>query len=74
MKLTIAREAWLSALQMAYGAVDRKQAVPILGNLLIEATPGKVAVWGTDLEIEVSATASADVQVERKTTIPARKL
>ena len=74
MKLTIAREAWLSALQMAYGAVDRKQAVPILGNLLIEATPGKVAVWGTDLEIEVSATASADVQVEGKTTIPARKL
>ena len=45
----------MPALQMAFGAVDRKQAVPILGNLLLEATRGKVEVWGTDLEIEVGA-------------------
>ena len=64
----------MPALQMAFGAVDRKQAVPILGNLLLEATRGKVEVWGTDLEIEVSATAPAEVQAEGKTTIPARKL
>lgn len=74
MKLSIAREAWLPALQVALGAVDRKQAVPILGNLLIRAVKDQVLVWGTDLEVEVRAVSPAEVQVEGATTIPARKL
>ncbi len=74
MKLNIARETWLPALQVAIGAVDRKQAVPILGNVLVKAVKDRVLVWGTDLEVEVRASAPAEVQAEGETTIPARKL
>ncbi|MCU0934469.1 MAG: DNA polymerase III subunit beta [Gammaproteobacteria bacterium] len=74
MKLSVTREAWLPALQGALGAVDRKQAVPILGNLLVKATGDQVHVWGTDLEVEVRVSSPAEVQVEGETTLPARKL
>lgn len=74
MKLTVTREAWLPALQVALGAVDRKQAVPILSNVLVKAVKDRVLVWGTDLEVEVRASAPAEIQGEGETTIPARKL
>lgn len=74
MKFRIEREDWLPALQMVLGAVDRKQAVPVLGNLLVQATGDEVVVWGTDLELEVRATTPALVEREGETTVPARKL
>jgi DNA polymerase-3 subunit beta len=74
MKFRIGREEWLGGLQAALGAVDRKQAVPILGNFLVRAREGEVVVWGTDLEVEVRAAVSAEVLEEGETTVPGRKL
>jgi DNA polymerase-3 subunit beta len=74
MKFRIAREEWLPVLQVVLGAVDRKQAVPILGNVLVSAERGEVLTTGTDLEIEVRAVAAAEVEREGRSTVTARKL
>ena len=74
MKFRISREDWLPGLQLVLGAVDRKQAVPILGNILVRAGEGEVTVAGTDLELEVRSRTAAVVEQEGETTVPARKL
>lgn len=74
MKLAINRELLLSPLQAVTGVVERRQALPILSNLLVNAEGGTVTVTGTDMEVESLAQISAPVAVSGSVTIPARKL
>jgi DNA polymerase-3 subunit beta len=53
MKVTIERAALLKAMSRAQGVVERKNTIPILANVLIEAEGGKVSLRATDLDIEV---------------------
>ncbi|PIZ04994.1 MAG: DNA polymerase III subunit beta [Gammaproteobacteria bacterium CG_4_10_14_0_8_um_filter_38_16] len=76
MKLTLQREQLLKPLQLVIGAVDHKQAMPILSNVLLQVTNKKLSVTGTDLEIELigqSDLTHADT-IDAKLTLPARKL
>jgi DNA polymerase-3 subunit beta len=52
MKVTIERAALLKAMSRAQGVVERKNTIPILANVLIEADGGKVSFRATDLDIE----------------------
>jgi DNA polymerase-3 subunit beta len=54
--------------------VERRQTLPILGNLLLVAEDDRVRVRGTDLEIEISSEVSAKVVSTGSITLPARKL
>ncbi len=75
MKLTITREEILSPLQIISGVVERKQTMPVLSNILIEAEPGKVCLTGTNMEVELVCTLdSAFVESGGRITLPARKL
>lgn len=74
MKTTIKREALLQPLQQVIGAVERRQTLPILGNVLLKSSGGDLTLSATDLEIEVIATVDAQTESEFQTTIPARKL
>ena len=74
MKTTIKREDLLVPLQLVIGAVERRQTLPILGNVLLKSTGGDISLTATDLEIEMVARISADVAEDFQTTIPARKL
>lgn len=75
MKLTLQREQLLKPLQMVMGAVDHKQAMPILSNVLIRVTDNQLSVTGTDLEIEmIGQTALSNQQADVSLTLPARKL
>lgn len=76
MKLTLQREQLLKPLQMVIGAIDSKQAMPILSNVLLQADNNKLSVTGTDLEIElVGQSLLPAMQPEStKLTVPARKL
>ena len=75
MKFTVERESLLRPLQLTTGVVERRQTLPVLSNLLIEATGDSISITGTDLEVEVVVTASG-IKVEREgtATVPARKL
>ncbi|HHJ14552.1 MAG TPA: DNA polymerase III subunit beta [Gammaproteobacteria bacterium] len=74
MKFSIDRSTFLKPLQQTIGVVERRQTLPILGNLLIQTGPNGLRLTATDLEVEIRADSSADVQEEGETTVPARKL
>jgi DNA polymerase-3 subunit beta len=74
MKTTIKREDLLAPLQQVIGAVERRQTLPILGNVLFKSTAGDLSLATTDLEIEMVASVTADNADDFQVTIPARKL
>lgn len=75
MKFSIKRETFLHPLSQVVGVVERRQTLPVLANFLIQAqSGGRLAVTGTDMEVELIASCEADVKQEGETTVPARKL
>jgi DNA polymerase III subunit beta len=74
MKLTATREEVLAALQSVIGVVERRQTMPVLANVLLTVRDGKLAITGTDLEVELVATSPVNVQQPGDITVPGRKL
>jgi DNA polymerase-3 subunit beta len=74
MKLTITREQLQEGLVAVAASVPAKTTLPILSNILFEATKDGIRLSGTDLDISVSTTVSASVDQEGAITLPARKL
>ena len=71
MKVTIERSVLLKALGHVHRIVERRNTIPILANVLIEAGDGKLALKSTDLDLEASEQAPADVAQNGATTVPA---
>ncbi|MGD2076232.1 MAG: DNA polymerase III subunit beta [Gammaproteobacteria bacterium] len=73
MKFTIDRESLLKPLQQVIGVVERRQTLPVLGNLLIVASPDGLQMTATDLEVEIQARVNLEVKQAGEVTLPARK-
>ena len=71
MKVTMERTTLLKALGHVHRIVERRNTIPILSNVLIEASEGRVALKSTDLDLEATETAPADVAQSGATTVPA---
>jgi len=71
MKFSIERGALLKAVSQAQSVVERRNTIPILGNVLIEAEGDGVQFRATDLDIEVVDTAPAQVERAGATTVSA---
>ncbi len=74
MNIVINREDLLNPLQQVIGAVERKQTLPILGNVLIQSSQGQLSLTATDLEIELITHLDIPISEDILTTLPARKL
>ncbi len=74
MKLSATRDVLLKPLQAVIGVVERRQTMPILSNVLLVAKAGELSVTATDLEVELVAQASVDVQAGGEITVSGRKL
>lgn len=74
MKLTATREELLAPLQSVIGVVERRQTMPILANVLLSARENRLSVTGTDLEVELVAACTVNVQQPGDITVPGRKL
>lgn len=74
MKFKIQREAFLKPLQQIIGVVERRQTLPVLGNILVQANAQGLTLTATDLEVELVAQVPLDVEDGGETTLPARKL
>jgi DNA polymerase III subunit beta len=74
MKFTITREQFQEGLVAVAASVPAKTTLPVLSNLLLEATKDGLRLSGTDLDIAVSTTVPASVDQEGSITLPARKL
>jgi DNA polymerase-3 subunit beta len=71
MKLSIERGTLLKAVSQAQSVVERRNTIPILANVLIEAEGDTVRFRATDLDIEVVDTAPAKVERAGATTVSA---
>ena len=74
MKFTITREKLHEGLGAVAASVPTKTTLPVLANILVEASKEGLSLSGTDLDISVSTTIPASVDQEGATTLPARKL
>lgn len=74
MKFTITREKLHEGLGLVAASVPSKTTLPVLANILVEASKDGLKLSGTDLDISVSTTIPASVDQEGATTLPARKL
>lgn len=74
MKNIINRDDLLHSVQNVIGAVERRQTLPILGNILFTAIDGNLSLTATDLEIEIVSRVTTIEVSDFQTTIPAKKL
>ncbi|HYD46003.1 MAG TPA: DNA polymerase III subunit beta [Phenylobacterium sp.] len=74
MKLTIERAALMKALGHVQSAVERRNTIPILSNVLISAERDSVTFSATDLDLEIIDTAPAQVDTPGQITAPAHTL
>ncbi len=75
MDFTISRESLLRPLQMAVGAVERRQTLPILSNLLLDLDGDSLSITGTDMEVELTVRVGVDkARASGRTTASAHKM
>lgn len=74
MKLKADRATLLRALAHIQSVAEKRNTIPILANVLIEARDGKLRLTATDMEIAVEEESDASVEREGRTTAPAATL
>jgi DNA polymerase III subunit beta len=74
MELVVRKADLLRELQLFQGIVERKNTIPILANVLIEADKDQVRLLATDLEVGLRSKCQASVSKGGSLTLPAKKL
>ena len=74
MKLTIERTALLKALSHVQSVVERRNTIPILSNVLLTAGRDTLSFSATDLDMEITDSTNALVDVPGQITAPAHTL
>ena len=74
MEFSVKKFDLLNELSLTQGVVERKTTIPILGNLLCEASGNRITLTATDLELSIRTSCEAKVKKEGAGTIPAKKL
>jgi DNA polymerase III subunit beta len=74
MRVTIERSGFLKALNHVQSVVERRNTIPILSNVMVQAAGGMVKLTATDLDIEIVESVAADVTREGAATVPAHML
>ncbi len=73
MKFSAQREELLKPLQLVNGVVERRQTLPILSNVLLSLGENRLALTGTDLEVEIVVRLALQGGESGQITVPARK-
>ena len=74
LELELQRDDLLGPLQSVIGAVERRQTMPMLANVLVSIEQTKLTCMATDLEITLQAFSEVETVAEGKAALPARKL
>jgi len=74
MKFSAVRDSFLVPLQAVAGVVERKQTMPVLANVLLVANGNALTITATDLEVELSSSATVEIAEPGEITVPGRKL
>jgi DNA polymerase-3 subunit beta len=73
MELVVRKNDLLRELQLFQGIVERKNTIPILANVLMEAKGDQVSFLATDLEVGLRSRCAATVAKPGSLTLPAKK-
>ena len=73
MELVVRKNDLLRELQLFQGIVERKNTIPILANVLLEARGDQVGFLATDLEVGLRSKCPATVTKPGSLTLPAKK-
>jgi DNA polymerase III subunit beta len=74
MELVVRKTDLLRELQLFQGIVERKNTIPILANVLLDASDGEVKMLATDLEVGLRSKCAATISKPGSLTLPAKKL
>ena len=74
MIISIDKDKLIEPLRHVVGVSEKKQTMPILGNVLLRANNGKLLLVSSDLEVEIAAEINYPFDGQIETTLPARKL
>ena len=74
MELSVSKADLLRELQFFQGIVERKNTIPILANVLIDAKGSEVRLAATDLEVGLKSRCPAKIEKPGSLTLPAKKL
>lgn len=74
MEFRIEKDVFLKGLQRVQGIVEKRNTMPILSNVLLNATGEKLEITATDLEVGMKSIYPATVAKEGKITVSAKKL
>lgn len=74
MEFTVRKFDLLQELTLIQGVVERKTTIPILANVLLEATEDRLRIVATDMEIGLKSTCPARVTASGSITLPAKRL
>ena len=74
MEFRIDKEVFLKSLQKIQGIVEKRTSMPILSNVLLEASDSALHVTATDLEVGMKSIYPAEVVAPGRITVGAKKL
>ena len=74
MKATIERATLLKGLSHVQSVVERRNTIPILSNVLIDASEGTLKLMATDLDLQINEHVAASVDQPGATTVSAHTL
>lgn len=74
MHFTVEKEYFLKGLTRVQGIVEKRNTIPILANVLIEATENGINLTATDLEVGMKSFYPAKIIKPGKITVSAKKI
>ncbi|ATO56792.1 DNA polymerase III subunit beta [Bartonella sp. 1-1C] len=74
MRITIGRSQLLKSLSRVHRIVERRSAIPILSNVLIDTSDGRMQLKATDLDLEIIESSSVNIEQGGAITVPAHLL
>ena len=74
MKFTIPKEVILDELQILQGIVEKRNTMPILANILMNADRRRVELTGTDLEVGLRTHFAAEIEEPGAVTVNGKKI
>ncbi len=74
MKLSIERASLLRSLNHVQSVVERRNTIPILSNVLMQASGDVLTFKTTDMDLEINESVAANIDTEGATTVPAHTL
>lgn len=74
MVINTSKEQLQSLLQIVIGVVEKRNTVPILGNILFVLSPGRITATATDTEIEITTSDLLEHTYNQRFTVSAQKI